>query len=111
MEGDGTWKAINELRSTITKHERELGGIDSKLGDLSTDVDKLANEGRKTRHDLRGEVQKSEARLVAEIQKVKTELQREDADRDAKRSARWKLAATILIPSMFGVIGVLIGKL
>ena len=85
---------LAELRRNQVRHERELGVVMSGHADLKTDVDALADDLRKTRHDLRNQIQASEGRVIAEM--------REEFDkREARETAtlRWRVGTALAIVS------------
>ena len=87
MEGEGRWAEIAELRAGHSRHERELGGLTTKLDDTVVDVNRLADEIRKTRHDLRGAITQTEARLMKELR----------AERDAELT-QWRFRIMVAVP-------------
>lgn len=87
--------AINDLRRTTTAHERELGGLGSKVGDLKEDVDELGSETRKTRNELSKQIAACEARINARFDRMVT-------------TGRWVIG--LCVPAVCTLLGILIGK-
>ena len=87
MEGEGQWAAISELRQGHAAHERELGGLAEKTATLADDVNNLADEQRKTRHDLRAQITATEARLMKELR----------VERDVELAA-WRFRIMVAVP-------------
>ena len=82
-----TTSDVTELRAATVRHERELGALTSKTADLDRDVNNLAAEQRKTRHELRSQISAAEGRLMKELR----------ADRDATLSA-WRFRVVVAVP-------------
>jgi len=101
-----TQAEIAELRRTLTSHERELGTLSVGQDTLKEDVNALADEVRKSRHEMRTQMTTLENRLIKEVAHSNDET-REQLER--MRSA-WRFFLVIAVPAATAVLGVVVGR-
>ena len=100
-----------------SKHDREVGVLDSRVGDLKEDVDGLGTEVRKTRHENRELITKMEARLIKEMEKTAAAEREHNDSEVAALKDRWdrmlkwlQWLGGVSVPAIGILVGLLIGK-
>lgn len=90
----------------FARHERELGALSKGQADLEADVNHIAEEARKTRHDTRNALTVMEGRLEEHVDaRIASLEQRFDR---MIATGRWVLGLSV--PVICTLLGLLIGK-
>lgn len=106
MDGEDQWTALNKLSERNAHHGERIAVLDSRMGDVQTDVDKIGEEQRRTRHDLRNQITAVEGRVIAHTDERYFELQAR-FDRMIN-TFRWVIGLSV--PTICTLIGILLGK-
>lgn len=98
--------SLAELRINQTRHERELGALISGLSDVKDDVNSIAEDARKSRHDLRNQITVTEQRIGSHVDQRISEL----SVRIDRMIGTFRWVVGLSVPAVCTLAGILIGK-